>query len=272
MESNLSQIFRIRKYLDDIKYPDSQRISREISEYVNGKKNIKEEKIFERLHKDEPWEYIRGYTQFCNLDFKISKDTLIPRIETEKLVYNSVNIIKKENIKNIVDVGTGSGCIPISIAHILNKQSIPYSIYATDISKKAIKIAKENESLILKKKSINWLHTDLIKDIPKLKGKTLIIANLPYIPTRMYKKLDKSVLNYEPKLALDGGEDGLKLYKILLEQIKEKNIKSFILYIETEESIVEQTIELLKEYFPKSRCTIQKDCFDRKRFLLLNNL
>lgn len=271
MKSNLSQIFRIRKFLDDIKYPDSKRISTEISEYVNIKRNLKEEKIFNRLHKDEPWEYIRGYTQFCDTDFLVSKDTLIPRIETEQLVYNSVKLIQKFDIKNIVDIGTGTGCIAISISKLLSKKNIPHSIYATDVSTKVLNIAKKNEEL-LKKKKIKWVKTDLIKDIDIVKGKTLFVANLPYIPTDMYLKLDKSVLNYEPRVALDGGKDGLKLYRKLLEQLKEKNYNNFLLYIETEESIVDKTKELLLQYYPKAKCTMQKDCFDRKRFLLLNTL
>lgn len=268
MQSNLAQIFRIRKFLDEIKYPDSQRISREISEYINSNKRAKEEKVFTRLHRSEPWEYIIGICEFCNNPFTVNKDTLIPRIETEQLIYDSIKYIKKFDIKNIIDVGTGSGCIAISITKLLNKKT-PYSIYATDISKKALKVAKENELKILKKEYIKWVHTNLIEDIPTLKGPTILIANLPYIPTNQYKHLDKSVLEYEPKVALDGGINGLEIYEKLFKQISDKKIEIEIIYIETEESIYKDTISLARKYFPKRKVTGRKDVYDRDRFVLI---
>lgn len=267
MHSNLAQIFRIRKFLDEIKYPDSQRIAREISEFLNRNKRAKEEKIFNRLHLSEPWEYIRGNCEFCNIPFTVTKDTLIPRVETEQMVYDSLEYIKEFKIKNIIDVGTGTGCIAISIAKLLNKKGS--SIYATDISKKALKIAKENELNILKKESIRWIHTNLLEDIPTLKEPTLLLANLPYIPTKQYKKLDKSVLKYEPKTALDGGQTGLDIYEELFTQIQTKGIDLKIIYIETEESIYKKTIALAKKYFPKRKVTGKKDCYDTNRFILI---
>jgi len=267
MQSNLAQIFRIRKFLDDLKYPDSQRIAGEISMYINRNKRAKEEKIFKKLHKNEPWEYIQGYCEFCTSDFKVTKDTLIPRIETEQLVYDCIKIIKKNKIKNIIDVGTGSGCIAISIAKLLSSKP---SIYATDISKRALKIAIENEQNILKKKSITWIHTDLIKDVVLTNKPTLAIANLPYIPTSMYEKLDKSVLEHEPKIALDGGKSGLESYERLFKQIKAKRLKVDYLYLETEETIFNQHKQLAKKYFPDKKITGRKDIFNRNRFILIS--
>jgi len=268
MKSNLANIFRIQKFLQEIKYPDYHRISREISEYLKKKRHISESNIFERLFKQEPWEYISGYVQFCGIQFKVTKDTLIPRIETEQMVYQSVDLIKKKKIKNIIDVGTGSGCIAISIASLL-KDISPYSIYATDISRKVLKIAQINEENILKKKHIKWVKNDLICDITPLKGNTLIVANLPYIPTEMYTKLNKSVLDYEPRLALDGGETGLELYKRLFEQIKGKKISVTAIYLETETSIIEDTHKLAKKYYPKKKISAIQDSFERSRFILI---
>lgn len=268
MRSNLAQIFRIRKFLDEIKYPDSQRIAREISQFLNRNKRAKEEKIFNRLHLSEPWEYIRGNCEFCNNNFTVTKDTLIPRIESEQLVYDSLKYIKELDIKNIIDVGTGSGCIAISIAKLLNKKA-NFSIYATDISKKALKIAKENELNILKQEYIGWLLCNLIEDIPTLKEPTLLVANLPYIPTKQYKKLEKSVLEYEPKIALDGGEMGLDLYEKLFKQLQTKDINIKAIYIETEESIYKETLSLAKNSFPKMKVTGKKDCYSRDRFVLI---
>jgi len=267
MQSNLAQIFRIRKFLDDLKYPDSQRIAGEISVYINRNKRAKEEKIFKKLHKNEPWEYIQGFCEFCTYNFKVTKDTLIPRIETEQLVYDCIKTIKKNKIKNIIDVGTGSGCIAISIAMLLDIKSC---IYATDISKKALKVAIENEQNILKKEYINWIHTDLIKDLVIKNKPTLLVANLPYIPTSMYEKLDKSVREHEPKVALDGGKSGLESYEKLFKQIKNKKLKIDYLYLETEETIFKETKALARKYFPGRRITGRKDIFKKNRFVLIS--
>ena len=266
MQNKLSQIFNIKEFLDQIKYPDSKRIAIEIVEYLE-ENSTDNESVLRRLQDGEPWEYIRGYAQFCNSKFLVTEDTLIPRIETEQLVYNSIELIKRYNIENIVDIGTGSGCIAISLKKLLNRESIFPNIFATEISSNALKIAKENEKL-LTNESIEWIKTDLIEDLPILKGTTLLIANLPYIPTSVYKKLDKSVLDFEPKLALDGGSSGLEIYERLLEQIKKKCIKDFILYIETEETIVEETFTLFKKYLPNLKHTVETDCFNKERFIL----
>ena len=265
MKSNLAKIFRIQKFLDGIKYPDSYRIGREISKYLTKNKRANEEKILRRLHDSEPWEYIRGDCEFCENTFKVTKDTLIPRIETEQLVYECRDIVQKEQIKNIIDVGTGTGCIIISLASLLKKTT--YSFFATDISTNTLNVAKKNELDILKKKKIKWMKSNLISRIPELKESTLLVANLPYIPTKQYEELDTSVRRYEPRAALDGGKDGLKYYKELLEQLKVKKINIKVIYLETEESIFQQTEKLIKRYYPKSNILEIKDVFERDRFL-----
>lgn len=267
MGSNLAQIFRIRKMLNKIKYPDSYRIAREIVSFLDNRKGITEDKILKRLYKREPWEYVRGFAQFCGMDFKVNRYTLIPRIETEQLVNDSLDIVKKSKIKNIIDVGTGSGCIAISIAKGLEQTDLAYSIYATDISKRALKIAKKNERKLLKKPTIKWIAEDLIKNVPKIKGATLLVANLPYIPTTQYENLDKSVKKFEPKLALDGGDTGLDIYTKLFKQIQKSDIKIKNMYIETEEKIYKETVSLIKEYFEDAKTKTIKDCFNKNRFI-----
>ncbi len=119
MESNLQEIFKIQKLLEEINYPDAYRVAREIQTYLLSNKNVSKEKLFQELKGGKPWEYIKGDTQFCNLTFKVDSYTLIPRVETEQLVYDCKDLIEKENIKNIIDVGTGSGCISISLGNLL---------------------------------------------------------------------------------------------------------------------------------------------------------
>lgn len=265
MDSNLSAIYRINQYLSSIEYPDSYRISREIVEYLKEHKKTSEKSILNKLSKGYPWEYIQEYVVFCNNKFKVTPNTLIPRIETEQLVYDCAQLIKENNIQNIIDVGTGSGCIIISIASILGKS--PYSFYASDISIKALDIAKYNEKAILKSKYIKWIENNLIEQIDDISSDTIVIANLPYIPTKQYSKLDESVLKYEPQEALDGGEDGLLYYEQLFNQLLSKKSLPKIVYIETESCIFNNTKQLITEYFPKSEIQEIIDCFDRKRFL-----
>ncbi len=271
MENNLSQIYRIQAYLKNIKYPDEYRVAREISSLLDSQNKISEREILDRLHKDEPWEYIRGYTIFCGNKFRVTQDTLIPRVETEQLVYECSSLVRDYNIKNIIDVGTGSGSITLSLVKEL-KDSDKYTFYATDISSKALEVAKYNEREIIDDNRVKWVNSNLIDKVEDVKGATLIIANLPYIPTQQYLRLDRSVREYEPRIALDGGADGLEKYQTLLEQISQKEIDVKFIYIETEESIFTETRELLKEYYPNSKLDSIKDCFRRNRFLLLNLL
>jgi len=207
-----------------------------------------------------------SYTKFCENIFGVTKDTLIPRIESEQIVYDSIEIIQDSNIRNVIDVGTGTGCLIISIAKILDNNF--YSFWATDISQEVLNVAKYNEKNIINKQIIHWIKTDLINNIPQLNEPTFIIANLPYIPTKQYLQLDKSVKEYEPRIALDGGKDGLKNYKRLFKQIREKNLPVKYIYIETEESIFNSTKELIKSCFPTSIIKEKQDCFNKKRFLL----
>ena len=266
MSSNLSQIFRIQKYLEEIKYPDAYRIAREISEFLDTNSDFSEKDILNRLKNGQPWEYMCSYTKFCENIFGVTKDTLIPRIESEQIVYDSIEIIQDSNIRNVIDVGTGTGCLIISIAKILDNNF--YSFWATDISQEVLNVAKYNEKNIINKQIIHWIKTDLINNIPQLNEPTFIIANLPYIPTKQYLQLDKSVKEYEPRIALDGGKDGLKNYKRLFKQIREKNLPVKYIYIETEESIFNSTKELIKSCFPTSIIKEKQDCFNKKRFLL----
>jgi release factor glutamine methyltransferase len=267
MKSNLSQVFRIQKFLNQISYPDAYRSAREISNFLDTNNKLSENKILDKIKDGEPWEYICNYTTFCENTFKVTRDTLIPRIESEQIVYDTQKTLQNSDIKHIIDVGTGSGCLIISLAKTLKNPS--YSFWATDISDRALKVAEYNEKNILNKEKIHWIKTDLIKDIPKLDGKVFIIANLPYISTEQYQKLDKSVKEYEPRNALDGGKNGLKYYRKLFTQIKRKQLAVKHLYIETEESIFKNTKELIHSCFPNSHIEEKQDCFNKKRFLFV---
>tara|TARA_B100000029_G_scaffold348336_1_gene340708 strand:+ start:610 stop:1458 length:849 start_codon:yes stop_codon:yes gene_type:complete len=183
-------------------------------EYLITNNNVKlikkiESKYFKAIKRrmnGEPVAYITKKKEFWSKNFFISRSTLIPRPETELLIYKLLNFFKNKEI-NILDIGTGSGCILLSLLKELNfSRGI-----GIDISTKAIKIAKQNSD------NLNLTHRSKFKvfDISKFNyGRyDLIVSNPPYILSRDIKTLSKEVVNFEPRIALDGGLDGLDLIK-----------------------------------------------------------
>ena len=190
---------------------DIMKVTREfliVNNHVNISKNIIKKYNFaiNRRINREPVAYITGKKEFWSEDFVVNNATLVPRPETELLIYKVINFFKNKTI-NILDIGTGSGCILLAILKELN---LSRGI-GIDISAKAIQTAKVNS------KNLNLLNHAKFKicDLSKYNiGKyDLIVSNPPYIPTQDIKNLSKDIINYEPKVALDGGLDGLDLIK-----------------------------------------------------------
>ena len=179
------------------------------------RKNVKKfEKLIRRRSLNEPIAYILKKKEFWSRNFEINNNTLIPRPETELMVEKLVYIYKQKKI-NILDIGTGSGCILISLLSEL-KQS---NCVGIDISKKALKIAIKNSKKNNQKNNIKFLNRSLSNFYHKKFD--LIVSNPPYIRTRDIKNLDNSIKYYEPKIALDGGNDGLDVIKKVIYKSKE---------------------------------------------------
>jgi release factor glutamine methyltransferase len=160
----------------------------------------------ERRIKREPIAYIIGKKEFWSKDFIVNKSTLVPRPETELLIYKIINFYKKKKV-NILDIGTGSGCILITLL----KELVKARGIGIDISSKAIKTAKINASNFDLNSRVEFKVFDINKFII---GKyDLIVSNPPYIPSKDMKNLSKDIINFEPRNALDGGYDGLDLIK-----------------------------------------------------------
>ncbi len=162
--------------------------------------------LLQRRLKNEPVQYIVGHTEFMSLPFYVNKFVLIPRPETEILVEKVLNYVlenKRRNF-NVLDLGTGSGNIIISLA----KYAPGSMYYASDISRNAIRIAKKNARLNKIRKNICFINADGFTGFKKMKF-NIIVSNPPYIPSEEIKKLQKEVRDYEPLNALDGGETGL---------------------------------------------------------------
>ena len=146
-----------------------------------------------------------GEKEFWSKNFIVNKDTLIPRPETELMIDKIIKIYRKKSI-NILDIGTGSGCIAISLA----KEYKNASIIAIDISKKALEVAEKNLKI---HNCENNIQLKLI-DFKKINSKfDLIVSNPPYLTNNQFNNTDPEVKNFEPKLALVGGNDGLKFYR-----------------------------------------------------------
>lgn len=308
----LEALAKTIKFLQQINHPDPTRIAKEILDYCDLKllttklttKQLSTISAIEnRLKTGEPWEYIRGWAEFCGLRFQVNLSVLIPRVETEEIVKKTVanfqlsnflepqsaeeksksnsfmmfetmrrengevvelaeqirSIISQVNMANdrpifplspifghvdaengtnvvfkiyktetevsieepreltIIDVGTGSGCIILSIRHTLDEllksgsSSLKVHYIGVDISQEALQVAKSNEKALNDSypdryiDDVTWVRSDLLSEVPKdlLKGTDVyVVANLPYIPREVYEGLDSSVRDWEPEVAL----------------------------------------------------------------------
>ncbi len=191
----------------------------------------KVDEMLEKRLKGMPMAYILGFREFYGHNFKVNKNVLVPRPETETMITMIKELFWQDNLynKKIVDVGTGSGCIPITLLLELMDQKI--SIIGLDISESALKVAKDNaekyqvlaEAEDDFKNKVRFLHADLLSEIEVLPD--IITANLPYVD-RGWDWTSKELI-YEPMLALYTEDNGLKLIKKLLFQIHQRKQKDF---------------------------------------------
>lgn len=186
--------------------------------YTRHEKIIKEKdrarfkELIRRRVRREPLQYILGETEFYGLKFKVTPVVLIPRPETELLVEEGL----KSAPTKILDIGTGSGCIAVTLAKHLSEASI----VATDISKQALEVARENAQRHEVEGRIELIPADIAPwKRFAAEGRTfdLILSNPPYIPTGEFSKLQPEVRDFEPQRALDGGADGLDFYRSILQ-------------------------------------------------------
>jgi release factor glutamine methyltransferase len=169
--------------------------------------------LVKRCMRNEPVQYLTSRCEFYSLSLKVSSACLIPRPETELLVKRAIEFLRsRTGIQYVCDLCTGCGCIAIAVA----KNFADAKIIATDICDKALSIAAENVTKYNLADRIELLQGDLFEPIISQLDVTefdLIVCNPPYVSRSEYEKLDMKVKNYEPKLALDGGVDGLDTYR-----------------------------------------------------------
>ena len=205
----------------------------------NKKQNIIS--IVKRLQNNEPIQYILGNTEFYGLPFKVTPAVLIPRPETEELV----EWILKETqhpTPTILDVGTGSGCIVISLAKNIPKSTV----YAWDISKETIAVAQENAAL--NQVTVHFSEVDALQPIPINQQYTLIVSNPPYIKEMEKEQMSSNVLDYEPHHALFvPNNNSLLFYHRIAEIAQQQLASNGWLYFEINHAKGAEVAELLRE-------------------------
>ena len=230
--------------------------------------NATQKELFEEVKKSlsnqVPLPYIIGEWEFYGNSFKVTPDTLIPRPETEELVEHALAwLADHPDATQVIDVGTGSGCIAISLA-LLNPH---LKIHAVDVSEAALQVAQENARRHEVTDRMHFRQQDLLQGDDHLYD--LVVANLPYIPTETLKTLE--VADHEPWLALDGGETGLDLIERLLQETRPKMRSEFCIILEFEYRHGEMAQNLAQRYYSDAQITILKDLSANDRFVVITS-
>jgi len=227
-----------------------------------------------------PIAYLTGEKEFYGLDFQVSPAVLTPRPETELMVEEIINEIKVNDDFRpsdlwLIDVGTGSGAIIITLARELQRLAPRIfkrsKIAAADISASALRLAGANARRHGLAKKIKFYRDDLLTPLKsQLKGRRLIIAaNLPYLTPRQIK--NSPSIKREPRLALDGGTDGLKYYRRLFTQLAPIKYQSLALFCEIDPGQTAKMIKLVKKHWPAASLKIIKDLAGRNRLVIIKN-
>ena len=204
----------------------------------------------------EPLQYIEEYIPFYSIQINVDQRCLIPRPETEFLIELVKN--KSDNPKKILDVGTGTGCIALMLKKLYPESTVD----ACDISLEALDLAKENSEI--NNLEINLFQSDLLSGVEEV-DYDIIVANLPYIPTETLSNLKSEVVDYEPLIALDGGNDGLLYINRLIEEIDEKDIRNLILFLEVDTSHATTILNNLSHW---KEVELEQDLVERDRYII----
>lgn len=233
---------------------DSEQLT--LRQEVNFFKGIK------KLAKGIPLQHITHSQEFMKMTFYVNEDVLIPRPDTEILVEEVIKIAKRINAKKILDLCTGSGAIAISLAKYIEDSQIT----AVDISDKAISVAKLNAKNNNVENQITFVESDLFKQLPKEKY-DIIVSNPPYIKKEIIKSLDKEVQN-EPKIALDGGYDGLDFYREIISNAYEFLKFTGYVCLEIGYDQKDDVLELFENEGKYVDASCKKDLFDNDRVII----
>lgn len=211
-----------------------------------------------------PLQHVLGQTEFYGLPFYTTPDALIPRPETETLVEILIHHLKDHPCPQILDIGTGSGIIAITLAKELPKSRI----IAVDISRKALHLASRNTRLNGTAERTSFIQTDLLAPLAKQKHFHAIVSNPPYIPSRDIDTLEPEVRAHDPLLALDGGSDGLDFYREIIPASIPLLAKGGVLGFEIGHNQADAVSRILSQQIGLSNIVVHTDLSEQPRVVL----
>ena len=243
---------------------NSQQFTNNISEQLlKEKEELYFSLIDKHIEKNVPLSHLAGFEYFYDRKFKVTKDVLSPRMETEELIYKVIEYIKsinKNNIK-ILDLCTGSGIIGITLRKELEFKSL--EVVASDISEEALKVAKENA--IMNEAEVKFIQSDIFENINEKFD--IIVSNPPYIAYSDKITMEDNVLNYDPHLALFAEEDGMYFYREIVENAKKYLEEDGLVFFEIGYNQREKILKLANENGFKAE--VYKDINGRDRMAIL---
>lgn len=221
-------------------------------------------RLLDRRLAHEPTPYIIGRKEFFGLEFEVTRAAIIPRPETETLVELAVGFSRERYATTnpkIVDVGTGSGAIAVSLAHRL----IYARVIAVDVSKRALSLARRNAARHAVVANIDFIHGDTLA--PLTTPVDIIVANLPYVTTEQWEATPLEIREHEPRSGLDGGPDGLRYIRKLLRQAPAKLVRDGALFAEIGDWQGPEASFLARRAFPTADVDVRPDLAGRDRVL-----
>ena len=234
--------------------------SREAEELISVSKNIEED--YQKLLEGYPIQYLIGYVNFYGYKINVNQSVLIPRYETEYLVEKTIKYAKEmfNNKINILDIGTGSGCIAIALKKELNSD-----VNASDIKEEALEVARENARI--NNANINFIKSDMLDNITGQYD--IIISNPPYISYD--EEIMDSVKKYEPHSALYAKDNGLFFYKKILDNVKKHLNHKYLIAFEIGYTQSHSIVNMIIDNFDKVTVSIEKDLSGKDRYIFIKS-
>jgi release factor glutamine methyltransferase len=211
-----------------------------------------------------PLQHLLGETEFYGLPFKTTPEALIPRPDTETLIETVVSRLKDHPAPTLLDIGTGSGIVAITLAH-----ELPHAhVFAIDIAKPPLKLAHQNAYLNRVSQRIYFVQSNLFSALTQMPKFDAIVSNPPYIPTQDILSLEPEVQNHDPHLALDGGSDGLSFYRKIIPQSITRLTPGGILALEIGYNQANAVSRLIEQHPQWGPISAHKDLFGHTRVLV----
>ncbi|MCH5180088.1 MAG: peptide chain release factor N(5)-glutamine methyltransferase [Erysipelotrichales bacterium] len=259
----------INDYILRVLIMEVQGMTGDMSEFFLRDEELKNEEVInsyiERVIKGEPYQYVINKAKFLDNTFYVDQNVLIPRLETEELIINLIKNVKNkygDRKINICDIGTGSGCIAISLKRALENAEV----FASDISIAALNVAKKNADNLGTK--VNFLVGNMLEPIIESNIKfDVLVSNPPYIQNK--KEVDKSVLDYEPHLALFA-ENGIDYYEIILKDVARIMNSNSLIAFEFNYDQKDKIEELIKKYIKDAEYLFYMDFDNKWRYVIIS--